>query len=201
MTGGLALGGRIGLDSPQHSELGRGLTSAGFVRGAVLVALVSGLGASVHASAPQPARSFRLVERLDGPRVISWQAKSQGPGGHFVLWRIGDDAREVARLDALPGTHQYRFVDEHGSAGAGFVVYRLAYEAGDGSGRLLLVAMLARSNLRAGAVVPSPNLAPEAQWSLPAGVAPPAQAAEVTLTSDAHEFFEFSGPEPPPPRG
>ena len=168
MTGGLALGGRIGLDSPQHSELGRGLTSAGFVRGAVLVALVSGLGASVHASAPQPARSFRLVERLDGPRVISWQAKSQGPGGHFVLWRIGDDAREVARLDALPGTHQYRFVDEHGSAGA---------------------------------VVPSPNLAPDAQWSLPAGVAPPAQAAEVTLTSDAHEFFEFSGPEPPPPRG
>lgn len=176
------------------------MTSTGFARRAVLGAFVLALGGSLHASDTQPARSFRLVERLDTPRVISWQALSRHPGGHFVLWRIGQDSREVARLDAKPGTHRYRFVDADGSTGAGFVVYRLAFEA-DGHDSLLLVATLATSNLRDGVVLVSASVPHDALASTAAGLEPQAQPADGAPGRDAQEFFEFSGPEPPPPRG
>lgn len=176
------------------------MTSTGFARAAVLVAFISAIGGSLHASDTQPARSFRLVERLDAPRVISWQALSRHAGGHFVLWRIGQDAREVARVNAKPGSHRYRFVDEDASAGAGFVVYRLAFEA-DGRDSLLLVATLATSNLREGSALPSAQAVPDVLPSAFVGLRPLTQPAGVKPGRDAQEFFEFSGPEPPPPRG
>jgi len=176
------------------------LTSASVVRGAVLVAFVSALGGSLYASGSEPARSFQMLERLEGPRVISWQAVSREPGGHFVLSRIGEDARQVARFEALPGAHAYRFVDREAAAGAGFLVYRLAYEAGDGTGSLLLVATLAESNLRDAATLTSASVTPEALAPVQIGIGPTALPKGLALGREAHEFFEFSGPEPPPPR-
>lgn len=178
------------------------MTSASAVRSTVLMALVCGLGGSLHAAAgSDPARSFRLVERLEGPRVISWQAVSREPGGHFVLWRIGQDAQQVARFDALPGAHAYRFVDNAASAGAGFLVYRLAYEAGDGKGNLLLVATLAQNSLSDGSTLPSASPVPVVLEAASHGLHPLATSAALPLGRGSIEFFEFSGPEPPPPRG
>jgi hypothetical protein len=177
------------------------LTSRLIVRGAVLAAFLAGFGASLCASAAEPARSFQIVENLEGSRVISWRAVSRESGGHFVLWRIGEDAQQVARVDALPGAQAYRFVD-HGATGrAGFVIYRLAYEASDGSGSLLVVATLAESNLRDTVPLTLASVVPEALTPAQNGIGPDVRSKVLSPVGDVHASFEFSGPEPPPPRG
>lgn len=171
------------------------------MRGAVVAAVLSGCGASLCASEPEPARSFQIVESLEGSRVISWRATSRESGGHFVLWRIGEDAQQVARVEALPGAQEYRFVD-HGATGrAGFVIYRLAYESSDGRGSLLLVATLAESNLRDTVPLTSASVAPEALTPAQNGIGPDARSKVLSPVGDVHASFEFSGPELPPPRG
>ncbi len=171
------------------------------VRGAVLSGLLCGvfpgLGAEAPA-APAPDRSFHLVQRLAGPRVIKWFAFAHQPG-QFAIWRVDRRVERVGTVPAEAGQHAYRFVDAAVPTGA-FVVYRLTYEGPSGSSQVLVVATVAEPGLRdaasRGGVSPNPDALP-ARGSL---LLPPNAPAEVVHAASQVRRRLQPPPDPPPPR-
>jgi hypothetical protein len=143
--------------------------------------------------------SFREVSSLDQPRVISWRAVSHEKGGRFVLLRLGSTVREVARIHARPGAHDYRFVDDQPEDGSIAVIYRLAYLDPSGAARLLHEATVAAGSFRdpASGAEPGPG-AKIVSTPIPTVVLPATVRALRTGSAPA-VLFPPTAPEPPPP--
>lgn len=170
-------------------------------RRVALLSLVLGMGIAAHAETVTPAQSHRVVDRLGAQRVISWQAVSRERGGAFVLLRIGASAREIARVPAVPGAHDYRFVDESSDPGSVAIVYRLAYIERSGAVRSLHEAVVTERRFEERPEAREARLTLKGlAATVRAFPAPPVRAG-LTISPITHLGAPRPAPESPPPWG
>lgn len=167
---------------------------------AATLAVALALGASLPAAAATTAGARALSRVAGGGLVVSWNAKTQEPGGSFRLY-AGTDPGQLDLLFETPSVlGERRYVERTAEPAATLLLLELRYAEKTGRERVLESVWVRTVSLQPTELVAlSHDLA--ARLVSAASFAPPLRSSELVAGASFASPVFTPEPEGPPPRG